>query len=123
MILDLVQIFRARRDPARAARLAAGLVRGQAVERAFAPLLLARLALLGVTVVCGIAAALLIWGAAASHWTVALPAILPAVIGFAAVTVHRGLRRGQERVEALAAQMADRGVDAVMSRLDTAHEP
>jgi len=114
MILDLVAIFRARRDPRLAARLAARFAQDQAIERVTAPLFIAHILLWGVIGLC----ALFIIGLAVAgltlHWTLAIPGLIPIVIGGVAIVLELGLRRGMARVRNMASQLTDRGMDRLI---------
>ena len=114
MIGDLIGIYRARRDPRTAAKLAARFAQGQLFDRLTAPLLVPLVLLWVVIVVGGILAALAIWGSIALHGAVGFLGVIPAAIAYAAFRIQAGLRGGLEAVKALAEGYADRGLDRII---------
>ena len=108
---DLRDIYKARRDPALALRLGARLAREQALERLAAPLFVVHFGLWAVMVVCALLSALALFGAASLHWTVALPALLPAGIGYLAWRLNRGLGAGEDLVRRAAEDLSEAGMD------------
>ncbi len=123
MILDLVAIFRARRDPRLAARLAARFAQDQAIERVTAPLFIARIVLWAVIGLCALFIITLAVSALNLHWTLALPALIPLAIGGVAIVLERGLRRGIARVRNIADQLTDRGMDRLIPNPKTGDDP
>ena len=114
MIGDLIGIYRARRDPKTAARLAAKFAQGQVVERVTAPLMLPLVLLWVAIALCAVLVALSLWGSASLHGSLGLFGIIPAAIGYVAFRIQAGLRAGLDRVQALADRYAERGLDHVL---------
>ncbi|GLQ19283.1 hypothetical protein ACFFUB_12755 [Algimonas porphyrae] len=111
MLIELIQIFRARRDPQRAARLAGRLAQNQAIDRLTAPLLLVHILLWGLIIIAiGVAAALL-YLAAHSHWSVGLATVLPITIAGLSGALSFGLKAGLDRVRDHAGRIGDLGVE------------
>jgi hypothetical protein len=123
MILDLVAIFRARRDPRLAARLAARFAQDQAIERVTAPLFIAHIVLWAIIGLCALFILGLAVAALSLHWTLALPALIPFAIGGVAIVLERGLRRGMARVRNIAGQLTDRGMDRLIQNPKTGEAP
>ena len=122
MLLDAVRIYKARRDPALAAKLAAELARDQALDRALAPLQVAKLLLAAGLAACALLIAGALWLAVAAHGSLALLAVIPALAGLVLFALLRGLQRGQRLVERQAAALVGRGMDLVM-KADSAPSP
>lgn len=123
MILDLVAIFRARRDPRLAARLAARFAQDQAIERVTAPLFIAHIALWAVIGLCALFIIAFAVAALSLHWTLALPGLIPFAIGAIAIILERGLRRGMARVRNMASQLTDRGMDRLIPNPKIGDDP
>lgn len=114
MLTDLIAIFKARRDPALAARLAAKLAQGQLLDRLSAPLFMVHLIAWAVVLTSLLLAGLFLAAAAQFHWSAGIPAVLPLAAGSLAVFVHVGLRRGLARVRAMAENLTDQGLDRIL---------
>lgn len=114
MILDLVAIFRARRDPRLAVKLAARFAQGQAIERITAPLFIAHILLWILISTCVLIIVGLFAAASALHWSVGIAAVIPMLVGGCALIVERGLRTGMDRVRNTADRLTDRGVNRLI---------
>ena len=119
----MIAIFRARRDPALATRLAARLARGQLLDRLSAPLLVPQLLLGAVAIVCALLVIAALIGAVTLHWSAAIPAIIPLAVGVLAVVVLRGLRAGLARVRDAAERLTETGMDRVLPVPPDADQP
>ena len=115
MIGDVIGIYRARRDPKLAARLAARFAQGQLLDRISAPLLVPLVLLWSVVILCALLVALSVWGFMSLHGAVAWLGLLPAGIGYLAFRVQAGLRAGLRIVQDLAESYTERGMDRVLA--------
>ncbi|MEM9600302.1 MAG: hypothetical protein AAF926_04710 [Pseudomonadota bacterium] len=115
MIIDLIQIYRARRDPAKAAKLAGRFAQSQAIDRLTAPLLIVHLLLWFVVILMGVLTAGLVLMAVKLHGAIALLSLLTLIMAFAAVMISLGLKSGLDRVKDYAGTLGDRGVDHAVS--------
>ena len=111
MIGDLRDIHKARHDTALALRLGARLAREQALDRLSAPMFVVHLVLWAVMGLCAVLVAAAAFGTVALHWTVALPALLPAGIGYLAWRLNRGLGAGEDLVRRAAEDLSEAGMD------------
>lgn len=115
MILDLVQIFRARKDRALASKLAVKFAQGQMLDRAAAPLLPVHVILWALSIVSGSLCLLLLYAAWQWHWTFILLATIPAFISVIAVKVSLRLMAGLDRIRTYAEGYSDQTIDTFFS--------
>jgi len=123
MLSNITALFKARRDPALAAKLAREIVVDGAIDRATWPLAIAKfwmgLALFGLTLLAG----LIIMGAMATSKWVALPAILPLGMIYLIIRLWQGLDRGKARVVALAKAQAEAAHQLLEARFSANETP
>lgn len=116
MILDLIAIFRARKHPRQATKLAARFAQGQAIDRLATPIILAQLVLWAIAVLMAIIVVLAVFGGATVHGSILFIALLPALIGCLAAYIAMGIGKGLEMIKERIAALSDRGVDRLASR-------
>lgn len=119
MILDLIQIFLARRDTSLASKLALRFTQGQLLERATAPLLIGHLCLWGMVIMMGAIAVGLFVAAINVHGAIVIAAIIPLSISLTSAWVSFRLKAGLDRIKG----MADRYSDAQIDRMFDKNEP
>lgn len=115
MIFDLFAIYRARKHPKLAAKLAARFAQNQTIERVTAPVFIAHLALWVVMALCACFTMGLIWLGVELHWTAALPGLIPLAVGILAFRINAGLQKGMERIRMMAESFTDRRIDRLLS--------
>lgn len=116
MIGDLVDLYKARHEPARAARLAGRFAGTQVLDRLTALLFLARLGLWAVVLLGGALAAAAILASIVWHGAFGFLAVLPGGLAWLAFRVLSGLRRGEDAVRAAAGQLTDGAVTRGIAR-------
>ncbi len=114
MISDLLAIYKARRDPALATRLAAKLVQTQAMDRALAPLFIVHVLSWIAIGLCGILSIAGIGGAIFGHWSIIIPTLIPIGLGIGFWKLRTGLSAGEARIRALADAMTSQSLDRVV---------
>lgn len=115
MIIDLISIFRARREPKVAAKLAARFAHGQAIERVTAPLLIIHIAIwLGVILMI-VLTIMILTLANATHGSVGLLCIIPVTIAVGGAALSIGLKRGLDRIKDIAGRIGDQGIDRAVA--------
>jgi hypothetical protein len=116
MILDLFQIFRARRDKTLASKLALRFAQGQLLERATAPLLIVHLCLWAIVIIIGAIAAGLILSAVKVHGAIIIVAILPLTVCFISAWISLRLKAGLDNIRAIADGYSDSQIDRLFNR-------
>lgn len=126
MILDLIHIFRARRDKSLASKLALRFAQGQLLDRAAAPLLIVHLCLWGVAIIVSVISVLVIAAAIKTHWSVGIVGIVPLTIGVSCVWISIRLKKSLDHIRDLAADYSDSHIDRFLNKkqtsLDTASD-
>ena len=117
MIIDLYQIFRARRNPRVAATLAAKLARGQLLDRLSAPFFIIHVTICAIIIASGLLSLVFFLGAARIHETVGLLAWLFAGVAFAALYIGWAFKRGIDIVRRYAEDITDRQFQRAAHRL------
>ena len=102
MLGDIVSLFKARKDSALAKRIASDMIVDGAIDRASWPLAIAKFWMGLGLILLGILSALLLWGAIATHWTVAIPILPFGGIAYLIIRIWRGLNKGVAAVTELA---------------------
>lgn len=121
MILDLYQIFRARKDPPLATKLAVRLAQGQLIERMTAPVLLIHILLWMIAGIGIFLSLVLLWAALTWHGVAWVLFPLPTAPAIGAIYISLGLKRGLDHIKTLANSYSDKGVERVMAHADRAH--
>lgn len=116
MILDFIQIFRARRDKALASKLAVRFAHGQLLERATAPLLIVHIGLWAASIIAGVIALLLIVASETLHGAIGFAAIIPLALCILPAWVSLRLKAGLDRIRAIAAGYSDAQLDRLFDR-------
>jgi len=116
MILDLIQIYRARRDKALASKLALRFSQGQILDRATAPLLLVHLCLWGVTFIMFVIVMLITLTALKTHWAVGIIGLAPFMIGVSCGWVSVRLKNSLDQIRSIAANYTDSQIDKFLSQ-------
>lgn len=117
MIIDLIQIFRARHDKALASKLAVRFAQGQMFERATAPLLIAHFVLWAIVIIMGSLAIALILAAIKIHGSLYVIVTVPLCISLAAAWISLRLKSGSDRIKTIANSYSD----AQMTRMFGQH--
>lgn len=128
MLIDLIQIYRARRDPAKAAKLAGRFAQSQAIDRLTAPLLIVHLLLWLIAILMGALTAGLLFVSVKVHGAIAILSPLTLIVAIAAIMISLGLKSGLDRVKDYAGTLGDRSVDRAVSygnsfRRENPHTP
>jgi hypothetical protein len=116
MILDLFQIYRARRDKSLASKLALRFAQGQLLERATAPLLIVHLCLWILAIVMGAIAVALFITATQVHGAIMIIATIPLILCVVPVWVSLRLKAGLDYIRGLAESYSDSHVDRLFER-------
>lgn len=116
MIGDIIEIFKARKDPALAAKLGARFASGVAIERLSWPLMIAKFWMGVAILVCVILTGLLAYSAYQFGWGFLMPLLLPAGAAYGFIRIWRGLNKGIERVKTAAQGFTDKGIDRLAVR-------
>lgn len=116
MIIDLIAIYRARKNRPLAARLAAKFAQGQALDRLTAPLFLVHLVLWLIIGIGSLLFLATLWLAVTWHGSALLPGLLPGGLAFLAFRIDFGLRKGMDRIKAAADSLTDRGMDKLLKQ-------
>lgn len=111
MILDLIQIFRARSNKALTSKLAVRFAQGQLLDRATAPLLLVHIGLWTISLVTGVIALVLIVASETLHGAIGFVAIIPLAFSIIPAWVSLRLKAGLDRIRAIAAEYSDAQLD------------
>ncbi|WP_409432106.1 hypothetical protein ACJ3XI_07745 [Litorimonas sp. RW-G-Af-16] len=117
MILDLINIFKARRDPVLAAKLGGQFATEQALDKFSWPLIIVKFWLGLAGLICAALIIMFIYAAYKLGWAAALPAFIPAAVIYLIVKIWRGINTGLERVKAVAQSYTNRSVDTVSAKL------
>ena len=113
MLGDIIALFKARKDPALAKRIASDMIVNGAIDRASWPLMFAKLWMsVGIIGFCALAA-LFLWGGIAAHWTVAIPTLLFGGSAYLIIRIWRGINKGVQSVTELAKTELGRRAEAV----------
>lgn len=118
MILDLIQIIRARRDKPLASKLAMRFARGQLLDRATAPLLFVHLCLWGIVIIMGALAVVLIIAAIKFHGAIWVIAIIPLIVCVIAAWVSLRLKAGLDHIRTIAEGYSDSQLDRLFSKTE-----
>ncbi|GHA91550.1 hypothetical protein GCM10009069_13410 [Algimonas arctica] len=116
MILELFQIFRARRDTTLASKLALRFAQGQLLERATAPLLIVHLCLWLVAIIMGAIATVLIMTAIKVHGAIIIVAVIPLTAGLISIWISLRLKMGLDRIRTIADGYSDSQIDRFFDR-------
>lgn len=111
MIENAIALYRARKDPALAARIASEMVVDGAIERASWPLVIAKVWMSVALIILTLLTALFLWIGTLTHWTLAIPVFLFGGLIYLIVKIWRGLNRGKEKVTAIAKAQAGKQID------------
>lgn len=122
MILDLIQIFRARSDKALASKLAVRFAQGQLLERATAPLLIVHISLWSVSIIAGAITLILFAASETIHGAIGFAAIIPLILCILPAWMSLRLKAGLDRIRAIAAGYSDAQLDRLFDR-DAPHSP
>lgn len=118
MILDLIQIIRARRDKSLASKLAMRFAQGQLLERATAPLLIVHLCLWTVVIIVGALAVALIHAAIKIHGAISIIAVIPLTLCIIAAWVSFRLKAGLDNIRAIADNYSDSQIDRLFNKTE-----
>lgn len=116
MILDIIQIIRARRDKSLASKLGLRFAQGQLLDRAAAPLLIVHLCLWVGVIIMGAIAAGLFAAAIEFHEAITIVALIPLAISLASAWVSIRLKTGLDRIRTLADGYSDSQIDRMFVR-------
>jgi hypothetical protein len=122
MILDIIQIFRARRDKALASKLAVRLAHGQLLDRATAPLLLIHIGLWTVSIMAGVIAFVLFIASETLHSALGFVAMIPLLFCLVPAWISLRLKAGLDRVRDIAASYSDAQLERLFAP-DLSREP
>jgi len=102
MLINMITLFKARKDPVLAKRIASDMIVEGAIDRASWPLAIAKfwmsIGIIALTFIFG----LFLWGGIAAHWTVAIPTLPAGGLIYLIIGIWRGLNRGVQTVTDLA---------------------
>ena len=112
MLGDIIALFKARKDPALAKRIASDMIVDGAIDRASWSLAIAKFWMSVGIIALFILTALFLWIGIALHWTLAIPACLFGGLIYLIIRGWRGLNRGVETVTDLAKIELGKRVDA-----------
>ena len=102
MLGQFIALYRVRKDPKLAKRIASEMIVDGAIDRASWPLTLAKFWMgVGIAVMTGLVAAFVLLGAF-SHWALAIPSLPLSGAIYGVVRLWRGLNAGVEHVTQLA---------------------
>ena len=102
MIGQFIALYRARKDPKLAKRIASEMIIDGAIERASWPLTLAKLWMgVGIAVMAGLAVLFILVGNGL-HWALAIPALPFGGAIYGVIQLWRGINAGVEHVTQLA---------------------
>jgi len=113
MLGDMIALFKARKDPTLAKRIASDLIVDGAFDRASWPLVIAKFWMSLGIIGLGALAALFLWGGIAAHWALAIPAILFGTLIYPIIRLWRGLNKGVETVTELAKAELGSRIEAI----------
>jgi hypothetical protein len=122
MILDIIQIFRARRNTALASKLAVRLAQGQLLDRATTPLLLIHIGLWTVSIVAGVLAFVLLIASETIHSTLGFVAMIPLLFCLVPAWISLRLKAGLDRVRDIAASYSDAQLERLFPQ-NSPHTP
>ena len=97
-----IKLYKARHDPALAARIASELAVDGAVEYASWPIRIAKFWMIVGIISLTLFAVLFLWLGFITHWVVAIPAGLSGGLIYGITRIWRGLNAGTEHVSTLA---------------------
>lgn len=107
MIIEIFQIFRARRNTALASQLAVRLAQGQLLDRATAPLFLVHVGLWTVSIISGALALVLFVASETIHSALGFVAMIPLLFCLVPAWISLRLKAGLDLVRDIAASYSD----------------
>ena len=117
MIGDIIEIFKARKNPALATKLGARFATGAAIERLGWPLAIAKFWMALAGLICSV----IICGLLYLTFTVAQgfiwPALLPAGLLYVIFRIWTGIDKGLDRVKLAAQTYTDSGIDRIGTKI------
>lgn len=116
MILDVVQIIRARRDKSLASKLALRFAHGQLLERATAPLLIVHLCLWTIAIIMAAIAATLIASAIKFHGAIMIVAFIPLAFCMLSAWLSLRLKVGLDHIRTIADGYSDSQIDRLFTQ-------
>lgn len=111
MIENTIALYRARKDPALAARIASEIAVDGAIERVSWPLIIVKFWMSVGLIILTLLTAMFLWIGTVTHWTLAIPIFLFGGLTYLIVKVWRGLNRGKDKVTAIAKAQAAKQMD------------